>query len=132
MQPTPHAIHMILVKEILSAIPNSPIAVVTIRTSGPINARELLTTNAFSTSLNFKINMAAKISKLPDNKRKNAMPIIAFSNKMNILHSSNTSNTFIVCAKFWRKDNHTEIFKISAGKTIKRRELSLLLFKRNL
>lgn len=54
--------------------------VVVIKISGPINAKELLTTKAFSTLFNFKIISATNISKDPEKMRKNAIPKIAFSN----------------------------------------------------
>jgi hypothetical protein len=71
----------------LSTIPHNPIVVVKINISGPISAREVLTIRAFSSELNFNINIAAKISILPDINLKKAIPNIAFSIIINI-HSS--------------------------------------------
>ncbi|MNV95114.1 hypothetical protein D3C71_1899740 [compost metagenome] len=57
---------MILLQDSLSAIPDSPIAVVMIKTLGPTKASAEFTANALSTRPSFSINSAAKISIDPD------------------------------------------------------------------
>jgi hypothetical protein len=87
INPTPRKIHTIFIYDIFSTIPNKPIEVVKINIRGPIRARELLTTRAFSTELNFNIKIAAKSSILPDKNLKKAMANTAFSNIINIITS---------------------------------------------
>jgi Fe-S-cluster containining protein len=58
--------------------------VVVTKMRGPISASELFTIRAFSTVLNFNINIAAVISMKPDIIRRDAMPNTAFSKKVNI------------------------------------------------
>lgn len=81
MKATPQRIHNIFVKDILSAMPTSPMVVEAIKIIGPTRARELLMSSAFSISFNLINKRAAKISILPEMNLSNAIPIIAFSSK---------------------------------------------------
>lgn len=65
-QPTPARIQMNFEGDSLSAKPTRPIVVVDIRTKGPTKANMELTVNAFCTSFNLSIIMAAINSILPD------------------------------------------------------------------
>lgn len=79
MRVIPQKRKIIFVNEIFSASPTKPIAVVTINTNGPTNARSVLIRKAFSKSLNLNINAAAVTSILPEISRKIMMVSSAFS-----------------------------------------------------
>jgi hypothetical protein len=87
IKPTPRKIQTIFMTEIFPTIPINPMVVVKINIIGPTSASDVLTMRAFSTELNFSINIAANISILPDINRKKAIPNTAFSIIMNIATS---------------------------------------------
>jgi hypothetical protein len=78
--------------------------VVKINIIGPTRASEELIINAFSTVLNLNIIIAANISILPDNNRKNAIPKTAFSKIINIATSRKYPFHYSICGYFVEKD----------------------------
>lgn len=68
-QATPQPIQIIFPQDSLSAIPASPMDVVTIRIVGPTSASAELTASALSTLPSFSMSRAAKTSMVPENIR---------------------------------------------------------------
>ncbi|MNI22329.1 hypothetical protein D3C73_758820 [compost metagenome] len=75
---------MILLQDSLSAIPESPIAVVMIKTLGPTKASAELIANALSTRPSFNMKSAANISIDPDTILSDAILVTNLSSMMSL------------------------------------------------